>query len=261
MKFMFRRVLVCSLILLVQQNTFGQLKELKAENSYYLGKKRTVGLTTHLYPTTNPNRFSKDKAYNDGWRMITVPEIYYSIATSNNTSIQISYNRVKLYGYSETFTSRNRDRSIIWSGKVDRLQIQRNSVGFHINKHFANKGISAPVGSHFQFGLQVSIFKNQFNGASVPAILGEAPPYNLDDYAQNFVYLTLNAGYKYRSMVSENLYFDMTVLGGLPFRVTTNPYSEENYAEELEYQVFEATRNRLVVANMVSLGFGIGRVF
>jgi hypothetical protein len=62
-------------------------------------------------------------------------------------------------------------------------------------------------------------------------------------------------------MISENLYFDLSVFGGIPLRITPDLYDQETVEERLDYELFELGRERLRFATIGAFGLGVGKVF
>lgn len=252
------------LLLASQLSTFAQLQKVKDVNSYYLGKRNAVGVTCHFYPTTYPTRFSEERSPEDPelyLSFISSPEFSFSRATNNNTSIQLSYSKARLHAFNEVLTQWNEDRSQVWRGASGNIVYNKNSFGFHFNKHFAKRGNLAPIGNHIKYGFRFNSYRNRFNGITLPAIQGGTTDFSLEQKEQTILFVSIDLGYTYRSMISENLYFDLSVFGGIPLRITPDLYDQETVEERLDYELFELGRERLRFATIGAFGLGVGKVF
>ncbi|PCJ65019.1 MAG: hypothetical protein COA58_12170 [Bacteroidetes bacterium] len=249
------------LALLPFQLVLGQLVELKEVNSFYMGKQNTLSVGCPLYFTEHPNK-SNPEAQNGqtGMSINVFPQLNFTHAFSNGLSIRILYSR--------DITSRNQDHTLglrqdngnAWLGEIGTPKYTRNSFGITFNGHFKDRGNLAPIGNHISFGARVHFVNSDFSNNKLNPSLGTEGPLSLIPYEQDYTYLTLDAGYTYRTMLSKKLFWDMSVNAALPLHIQVDPYTEKTSEDRLNKGIYNANKKRFKTTDFAGLYLGLGIV-
>lgn len=236
-----------------------QLTELEERSSFYLGKNRAIIVSIPILFTKSPNLFS-DKNEVSGRRINAFPKISFNKAWNDDRSYQWTYSRNLAFRQTEDLTERSTDWKTVWSGEVGTPKYIRNSVGFTINKHFANRGNFAPIGNFFKYGARVHMVNPDLSDVRLAAKTRTSEDLSIQDKEENYLYFTIDLGYTYRTMISSRMFFDMTVNASLPLHTKKNPYNPDLNEEQLKHDLFELTKERFQYADVGGLSFGLGLV-
>ncbi len=238
--------------------TFAQLKPLVEANSFFMGKRHTVGLDLMANFINHPNKSSKESQFVSDSKLKVFGKFTFTRAISNGKSFSLLYSRDR--------TSRNQigdlyyreSDNITWENESGNPLLTRNSLGFRINYHFKSRGNLAPIGNHFSIGLRLHHVDPNYSNYSMSLTSNDQTILVLTDFEENYHYLTADFSYTYRTMFRHNLFFDMGVNVSLPIHYTINKYVKETPEHRFKSQLFEAMKNRYALTDLGSLSLGIG---